>query len=287
MFILKNEEELKKLTTKNDQIKKDYNNDLQEWLKIKNSFFSKISQKVSGSLESKEKEMLYKEKLFIYFNNLYNEIVSLNEFYYSNRYKTKTIYDQKTYEQCQKLYKKAQTIIDKIMDSDDYNLDEIIKYNKTMVLVKKYFKKIGLFMIVNTYDVNLTSDNITELENDNFDLKNIINRAFKENWSYEHFINYVSIYQKYNKLSDEAVSYLKKEYNSAIAKETLSMEYLENNPAYVILNNPSILNENPYDYKTLLNAKKKIYRLIKDCKDLDKENMMIDTIKNINLTMKK
>ena len=42
MFILKNEEELKKLTTKNDQIKKDYNNDLQEWLKIKNSFFSKI-----------------------------------------------------------------------------------------------------------------------------------------------------------------------------------------------------------------------------------------------------
>ena len=65
------------------------------------------------------------------------------------------------------------------------------------------------------------------------------------------------------------------------------MEYLENNPAYVILNNPSILNENPYDYKTLLTAKKKIYRLIKDCKDLDKENMMIDTIKNINLTMKK
>ena len=287
MFILKDDKEANILLNKNDYYKKEYDDKLLTM--NKNNFFSKVIRKVSSKVNrnflEKESELFNKEQRYIDFNNLYNEILALDQFYYGLRYKTKTVYDKDTYEQCLKLYKKVRNIIDRICNEEELKEEDIIKYSKVITLTKKYFRKVGFFMIVNDYDIDLHSEDINNLEKNNFDLKEIISRAFKEEWDYNYFIKFISVYKKYQNMCDSANQYLKNEQIIQMAEEASLNEYLENYRAYAIMDNPNILND--YDKKTLLSTKKKIYKMIKQCKDIEEENKMIDIVKNINLTISK
>ena len=74
----------------------------------------KVSSKANLSFSEKEKQMVNSQELFNSYAMVYDELIDLDQSYYGQKYKTKTIYDEKTYQQCQKIYKKVNIIIEQI-----------------------------------------------------------------------------------------------------------------------------------------------------------------------------
>ena len=290
MFILQDSKDVDMLMSKNSKLWKEYNLAYQEWLKMRDNFWHKMRRKVSSkanlSFSEKEKQMINSQELFNSYAMVYDELIDLDQSYYGQKYKTKTIYDEKTYQQCQKIYKKANIIIEKISKEHNNCLEDNLKYTKFLSLAKLYFRKVSFFTVVNNYDVVITNDDIDYLEREDFDLRNIINRAFKEDWDYQYFMKMVSIYQKYEDEIEEAFTYLKKQGYTEIINEFSSNESLKNNPLDIILHNPEILKDKIFDRKTLLEVKKKLYELINNSKDNVKNEQNIEIIKKINLALK-
>lgn len=291
MFIIQDSKELDFLLKLSSKLWIDYDENYQKWLMKKNKLFNKINRKVSSKANDEFKQMSEelsdKEKKFNCITNLYEELVGLDQCYYGYKYKTKTIYDEDTYYQCQKIYKKTKMIIDKLSNEESYNPDEILKYTKFVSLAKKYCRKVGFFTIVNNYDVEVKSDDVNKLAKDNFELVKIVRRAFEEEWDYHYFINFISIYQKYEDMVDEAYAFFKKQKYLEILEEAKLNKCLEDNPTYVILHNSNVLKDNLFSRKMLLEVKRKIYEQVRDCDNLDVEEAKLETIKAINLRLRK
>ena len=291
MFIIQDSKELDFLLKLSSKLWLDYNEDYQKWLTMKNNLFNKLNRKVSSKanyeFEQMTKKINLKENLFNCCINLYEELMGLDQCYYSYKYKTKTIYDEDTYYQCQKLYKKTKMIIDKLSIKKEYNANEILKYAKLIFLIKEYFKKVGFLMIVNNYDVGVKSDDVNKLAQDNFDLVKIVSRAFREEWDYQYFINFISVYQKYKDMCDEAYAFFKKQKCIELIEEDKLNKCLEDNPTYVIFHNSDVLKDNLFSRKMLLEVKRKIYEQVRDCDNLDVEEAKLETIKAINLRLRK
>ena len=213
-------------------------------------------------------------------NCLINDLRSLNNCT-KNKSMTKSIFEEDTYNEVKDLYANirwnVQYLCENALDIDDFR-----EYRDITLKAERFMKNVDFDLVINEEDVTLNSDNIAEVTNFKFrSYKDIFWTSLDQNWDYNTFMRKISLYKEYYGLLCSA-----DKYHASYESEE-NDKYLEESPAYIIEHNPSVLKEDLFDKRTLLEAKKVMYEHARMAKGIDDEENILNAISSTNVTLKK
>ena len=190
-----------------------------------------------------------------------------------------SIFEENTYNQVKVLYQKIRSnvefLCENIADIDDFR-----KYHQIVLDAILYMNDVDFSLYRFVYSVTLNSNNINEVLKFK-DASDVFWNSLKENWDYNTFIKKISIYREYRSLLWSANL-----YHYQFEKENKDND-LKENPTRVIEHNQEILNDNLYDKKTLLEAKKMMYEHARNAKSEEEEQNILNAIIATNQTLKR